>query len=489
MCDKTAIFEASSYMLKAEANFMLKLIFRQVLLACGTGLLFILVFSLFQNEKIYDSSLGKISSNYERSGVKRDVQILNVHKPYNRFNNATLNHWDAVLYKEVRDHAYETGTGFAKEKLAFYPLFPLIWRLSHADSECIVFCNYVLFILGLILLSMLLNGLTSGSLVYLLIGILVPTAATYYLPYAESLFLFTMAIAVWGILKQKYWIYFAGAMLFCMTRPSAMIFMVALLAADGIYFIRHRNPVHFLRDFSKKIAPCIAGLGAVILVQYLYSGSWTAYFDSMDLWPAESGFFNLITDWSREGFGMSVFSIFFLSLPALIYLIFWAFQSVRTRTKHPAVSLFGTDREAQKDYLFHVSLLFIAGNLAYTFLTSGNVLNGFSRYTMAVPFFYIVLFLLPDKIRSLPAWVKLLFFCLCFSGLSLFLHFVVYGGERLQFANVGLLLSVTLALFLLFEAHLSGRAKWIILVVISIPCIIWQTYLFNMFLADAWIFT
>jgi hypothetical protein len=468
---------------------MHKLILRLLLLACGVGALFILIFVSLQNETIYKASLGKWSSNYARTGSKRDVRIQTVQKPYVHFDNESVNHWDAALYKQVRDNAYVSGARLAKEKLAFYPLFPLLWKLSRIDSEVIVYYNYGLFILGLMILALLLIKDTGKTPLLFLVALLVPTAATYYLPYAESLFVLTMAIAVWGIMKQNYWMYCMGAVLFCLTRPSAMIFMVALLAADCIELIRHGNAKHFLTEFWKKISPCILGLGIVTLVQYLYTGSWTAYFDSMDLWPAESGMFNLITDWSLEGFGMTVFAIFFLAIPSLFYLIFLAWKSLRSMKSHPAATLFGSDTAFKMDYLFHVSLLFIAGNLAYTFLTSGNVINGFSRYTMAVPFFYIILFLLPEKIRNIPVKTKLLFFGLCLAGLCLFLQVVLYGGNRFRFVNMGLLLSLLLTLFYLFEQHLTNRTKWVILAVISIPCILWHTYLFNMFLSDAWIFT
>jgi hypothetical protein len=468
---------------------MVKMILRMLTLSCAVGTLFVLLFTLLQNEHVYSSTLGKISSNYERSGTKRDVRILNVQKPYVGFNSESVNHWDAALYKQVRDKAYESGARLAKEKLAFYPLFPLLWKLSRIDSELIVYCNYLLFVIGLILLAVMLMGETARTPLFFLFALLVPTAVTYYLPYAESLFLLTMAIAVWGIFKKNYWIYFVGAMLFCMTRPACMIFMVALLAADFMYWVRHGNFKHFGIEFARKITPCVLGLGTVTIVQFLYTGSWTAYFDSMELWPAESGMFNLITDWSLEGFGMSVFAIFFLAIPALIYLAVWSWKSLRSYGTHTPDALFGDDQNVKKDYLLHLSLLFVGGNLAYTILTSGNIINGFSRYTMAVPFFYMILFLLPEKMQGLSAKNKLLFFCLCLAGMGIFLRLIVYGGQRFRFQYTGLLLCLILSFFFLFEQHLPSRTKWVILAVLSIPCVLWHTYLFNMFLSDAWIFT
>jgi hypothetical protein len=322
------------------------------------------------------------------------------------------------------------------------------------------------------------------------LGLLMPSAVSYYLPYAESLFLLTMAIAVWGILSNRYGIYLIGSLLFAMTRPSALIFVVALLVTEMICFFEHRNWKRLLNRIIRMAGPPISGFLIVSVIQYLPSGSWSAYFDSMELWPTESGFFNLITDWSLEGFGMSVFSIFFIAIPALVYIIVLVIKELIKNKRKEAQDLFSEDKTMKKQYLFHVSLLFITGNLIYFALTSGNMINGFSRYTMAVPFFYIILFLLPEKLKGQPL-IRILFaYALCTLGMIMFLSNVVYGnGHRFQWSNSGLFISLVLSVLFLLESYMPPKLKWSLLTLVAIPALLWHTYLFNMFLSDAWIFT
>jgi len=312
----------------------------------------------------------------------------------------------------------------------------------------------------------------------------------YYLPYAESLFVFTLVLAIAGLIQKKYWLFFIGALAFSMTRPAAQIFILALIAADMRYFIHHKKIRFFLKEISLKVLPFVLGIFLVTWIQYLYSGSWTAYFDSLTFWPVESGFTSKVLDWSVEGFGMTVFCIFFIAIPCLIYSIIWGVTSLKQQDADWApVSLFAGNARWIEEYMFNVSVLFIAGNLCYTFLTSGNILNGFYRYTVCVPFFYIVLFLLPEKIKDVKLSFKLGVVGLSIAGMSIFFMNVVYGGNRFRFEYLGLYIMFFLLLLFIVEPYLSGNKKWLILAALLIPAIVWHAYLFNMYLSDGWIFT
>lgn len=469
---------------------MQKIVFRQIVFALSVLILFFTFFFLLKQDWIYKQTLAKLGPNYAKTGHQRDARISSVYKPYSEISKETINHWDAALYNRIRMEGYSQSDRLAKEKLAFYPLFPFLWRLSHLDSFWIVIFNYLLFVFGLLVLSVQLMGPSPKRIFIYGLGLLMPSAVSYYLPYAESLFLLTMAIAVWGILSNRYGIYLIGSLLFAMTRPSALIFVVALLVTEMICFFEHRNWKRLLNRIIRMAGPPISGFLIVSVIQYLPSGSWSAYFDSMELWPTESGFFNLITDWSLEGFGMSVFSIFFIAIPALVYLIVLIIKELIKNKRKEAQDLFSQDGTMKKQYLLRVSLLFITGNLIYFALTSGNMINGFSRYTMAVPFFYIILFLLPEKLEGQPI-IRILFaYALCTLGMIMFLSNVVYGnGHRFQWSNSGLFISLVLSMLFLLESYLPPKLKWSFLMLLAIPALLWHTYLFNMFLSDAWIFT
>jgi len=462
---------------------MRKIIFKQLGIALGVLASFFLVFSLLQDPVVYHATLGKISSNYKHDSSG----IHTTQEPYVAFNNANVQHWDAVMYKRIRDDSYFVPVSVITEKYAFYPFYPLVWKLSGIDSEYIVFFNYALFVIALILFSILLCDNPKARMIYFFAALLIPSAVIFYLPYAEAVFTLTFAIAVWGLLKNKYWLYFLGIFLFAATRPAVVVFIMALLAIDFVIFLRTRNIKQFIFVFFKKAAPAFAGFFAVASLQFYYSGSFTAYFECLNhFWPRSCDLFAPITDWSLEGFGMSVFSIFFICAPALIYMIIWTVKSLGA--KEAGVSLFESSLEQKKEYLFYVSLAFLGGNLVYTFLTSGNEIDGFCRYTTCVPFFFIVLFQLPQKLISLSFMKRAAIFSSCLLAFIIFFNNVSYVRDHIRFEYFGLLLFILLALFTLFESYIADRYKWLILFILLIPSLIWQTYLFNMFLSNAWIF-
>jgi len=452
-------------------------------------ILFSAVFSLLQNRTIYDNTLGMVSTNYERSGTAKRYIIYKVSDPYNGVTETNAYNWDAAYYLTIRNKLYADIDPHYVDRYAFYPFFPIIWKVSGIRSQNIILVNYLFFGLGIILLSQLFMKNKPQDIFFFILALLIPSAIVFYLPYAESLFVLTLAIALWGLFRQKYWLYFIGMIFFSMTRPAVIVLMVAFIGTDIVNLFRHRNFKHFLRQSGLTIAPVMLGCLAVIVIQYYYSGSWTAYFDTDDLWPKESGFLNKISDWSTEGFGMNSFSVIFLAVPAFIYSIILGLSALLKKSQKNLVSLFDGNESYIKEYMFNVSMMFMAGILGYFFLTSGNVLNGFFRYTMAVPFFYIILFQLPDKLQNVALKYKIGLMVLTAVMLFSSLLNIHYTGNVWRFEYLGLYLLVLIVPFILFEQYLSQNAKYWAILLYIIPAIVWHTYLFNMYLSNAWIYT
>ena len=423
---------------------MLKKVLLKFSIVTTVFVLFSVVFNLLQKPAVYNNTIGRISDNYERTGTVKRYTINKVNKPFINVTEDNAYNWDAAYYLTIRNKLYADVDPHYIDRYAFYPFFPIIWMLSGIRSHHIILLNYLFFGLALILLSQLFMRDKRSDMFFFIIALLLPSAAVYYLPYAESLFVLTLAVALIGLFRKKYWLYFLGMICFSMTRPAVVVLILAFISTDIIYLFRHRDFKHFLKQSALTIAPVVSGWFIVTVVQYYYSGSWTAYFDTWELWPKESGFFNRITDWSTEGFGMNSFSIFFLALPALIYSIVLGVSSLVKKTERKTFSLFEGDDIYIKEYMFNVSMLFMTAVIGYFIFTSGNVINGFFRYTMAVPFFYIILFQLPEKLEKVAFTYKLsavLLSLICFqhtterlanAGRSAYLHARNYGISHRQ---------------------------------------------------------
>jgi hypothetical protein len=453
--------------------------------------LFSAVFKMMQKPGIYYRTLGKISTNYRCTGPVKQPVISNATIPYITITEQNAYNWDAYYFKDIRDKMYTGVNMSVPDRLAFYPFFPLIWKLLFIPSYHIIFLNFLFFGIALILLSQLLMAGKKYNMFFFILAFLLPSVIVFYLPYAESVFMLTLAVALTGLHKKKYRLYFIAMVCFSATRPATLFLMLAFLGTELVYLMRHRNIRHFLNHCGLAIAPVILGWLLVTLMQYFYTGSWTAYFDGDDLWPEETGFFNDIRDWSYHGFGMTVFAIFFVALPTLIYSIAWGIASLfgKGPGKRKTVSLFDGDLSGIKEYMFNLSAVFTAGTVIYYILTRSNALHGFYRYTMAVPFFYILFFLLPERLERYSARLKLVGLLLAFGLLVVFMLNIEYAGKLWRFEYAGLYLSLLIIPLILFEKKLSVQVKTIWVLLLIIPAIIWHTYLFNMYLSSAWIFT
>jgi len=450
---------------------------------------FMAIYHLLQQKPIYSNTLGKITLNYERVDTNRNSIVKEVNVPFAKFTEKNAVHWDTKFYSSIRDSIYASNSTSAIYRYAFYPFFPLVWKASHTNVHGIVFLNYLFFGISLILLSSIfLNGYKS-EMFYFMLALVLPSTIVFYLPYTESLFMLTFSIAVVGLFKKKYWLFFIAIICFSMTRPSALILAMAFILINTLNLFYHKKIKWFLRDCSFTVLPILLGWMAVVYIQYYYSASWDTYTIACSFWLKESSLYRYATDWSIEGFGMTAFAIFAFIIPACIYGVVWGVSAVLGKEKENRISLFSGDENYIKKFLFNTSVLFIIGFILYNLFTSGYNLNGIYRYSMATPFFFIILFQLPEKLKSVPLQYRLSGFVLVFISITLFLLSTEYAGNLLRFKYLGLYLLLILLFFTAIESSISNKVKIIFFILILIPCLVWHAYLFNMYLADAWIFT
>lgn len=460
-----------------------------ILILIAMPLLFISVRSLLQNPGIYSSTLGAISDNYELESSKYNARINKVEKPFITINSNNIYNWDGAFYSVIRDSLY-SHTDIHKDRLAFFPLYPILLKTLPRRSAIVFAFNYLLFAIGLLLIAMFTFNKGRFNYYIIVLGLLLPAVINFYIPYAEPLLMLSIGIALLGMQRGKYWLYFIGTAAFSMTRPTVLVFAFALILTDVSYLLRHRNIKFFVKELFFKMLPVAVGFLVVIFIQYLYTGSFTAYFDALDIWQVESGFFgNEINDWSVEGFGMNTFAIFFVMIPSLLFACIWIIRNLLNKEKQSPSSAFEKDTTFAKDYMFMLSVFFMVGNILMLLLASGGALNGYARYTMAVPFFYIILFQLPERLSNVSLKTKMGGLLLCFTLMALFLNLVNYSGDLFRFEYSGLYILLALLIFLIAEAYLPQKLKIVILLIMMLPCIVWQTYLFNMYLSNAWIFT
>ena len=450
-------------------------------------LLFAGVFRMLQEERIYLSTLGLISQNYERTGSWGNYEVKKVSSPYIEVTNQNLLSWDAPIYKCISERMYRAEEEcYGNVRAAFFPLFPLLWKVTGASAKGISIINYLIFIVSLALLvNYLYPSSVTNKLITFALLITLPSVISYHIPYSESLFLLTMTMAAVGLLKKRYWLYFAGSLLLAMVRPATVFVLIAIAAAELFSLAGHRIILSFARQALLRSLPFLLGYFIAVFLQYFYSGSWDAIFQAREFWAAEISFSRGFSDWSVEGFGLSAFAMVFLILPALCFTL-WLILRMRSRR---ARGFLDSLKNHGHEYLFLVSLLYLLGIFIFTLATQGLNLHSFSRYALASPPFYIaVLFLLERSGR----WSGRGFLTGYIALTALFALFLVledFGGGRLQFPFFGAYMFILSGFFLFLKDKLAPALRVALLVLLILLNTVWNTYLLNIFISDGWIFT
>jgi len=448
------------------------------------------VFKLFQKPAIIDSTLNKISHSYVRDAVNKNYVWKKTDQTFYYRDEKNTLRWDGKIYYDISKNYYNNGDW----KYCFFPLFPLVWKLSHISAIYIGLFNYLLFGFSVILLSMLFFNITEISLIEKLyvfsISLLLPPIVIYYLPYAEALFMITFVLAIFGLMKKKYWLFFISILLFTMSRPIFTIIGLSFIIIDSLYFIKHKNAKYFIKELLLKLLPVIIGTFIVFYMFFLNSGSFNKYFESHHkYWNITFSIPHKISDWSIESFGMNVFTIFFILLPASIIFFLNFFKTYKKSETTEIPSIFNGDKIFIKEYLYHISLMYFFGVFAFIFFYQGGSLNGLHRYILDSPFFYIFLFYSYQKLRKVKA---ILFFsiisCLLIAALILFANSPKLEPS-LDFNDSGFFTLFLDLIFLYSLKYMNNLVKFISFGIVALYNIIWITYLYNIYLCDGWIFT
>ena len=441
------------------------------------------VFSALQNQTIFKDSLGTVAHSYERTDTETGFKISENSSPYVAVTQEKYLRWDAEIFSFIRDRSYVFEEEFrGKVRSAFFPLFPFIWKTTGLSPRGVSALNYFIFILSMALLFAFLQpkALIKYNLKgpFFLALITLPTTIIYHIPYSESLFMLCMTIVVIGVLKEKNGMYFIGAFLLAMVRPATVFVFISLLAIEVFRFVSTRDSNALIKNSILRGAPFVLGYLLVFFIQWTTSGSWTSFFDAHLMWasglPENAG----ITDWSVEGYGMNVFSIFFIAIPACVLSgkIIWENRG---------------NKMAKRDYLLLSSLLYISGILIFTILTSNGNIHSLFRFIMASPLFYIAAILLfYDFEKFKPTSIKsnTIFIALCISMLA-FVALVSYGGNVFQFKFLGMLLLMGYTFFAINHKRLNRPFRVVLFCALTLTSTVWNTYLLNMMFCNGWTFT
>lgn len=282
------------------------------------------------------------------------------------FNEINFLNWDAEHYQYIKEKGYKDF------RVAFFPLFPLFWKLLSVNTYAIVIINGLIFLFSFYLL---IKYLKIRKIELILLYLSIPSFIFFYLPYSEALFFVFSAIILLGIRNKKDYLIYIGLFLSILSRPAFTIFIPALLILE---FLGKREQKRNQRILTYLLIT-VLGLMVVGVIQYLDTGKWFEFFNAQKGWGNHLQLPKLpLTSWAggfivrTDGFACLIGGI------AGTYLLYILLNSRRFSQNLP-----------QREIIF--SLAYLGGITLSVLMFRGGSLFSLNRFVFATPFIILVL--------------------------------------------------------------------------------------------------
>ncbi len=422
---------------------------------------------LLQKESIH-TPLKAIFPTYDVSFDENGAKSVRLSdKPFERITSEKMTVWDGSHYDWIKNTYYEREKDFA-----YYPLFPFFWKATGLSTLGISILNIFLFSFGMLFMLKVFKDKLSVRGLFLLLC--VPYMVIFMMPYSEALYFIFIAMGLFGIVRDRYWMYFIGFLFASMTKSSSLLFLILFFFLEGLYWLSHRDIVLFLKRFLKAIFPVVLGMLLVMIVQYLMGApSFFQSIISQRYWGKYLSLPELpFSFWSNEGRSITVPFLCLYFIPMLVVLGREFVLSLRKK----------------QDYIFDkwkyvrlICIIFLVGNVFTALFTQHGGLYSLARYLLATPFFVFLLF---DMVNIKRNNISLI---VCFA-IGLITIFVCkdYFSKVDFFGTYLVIISSFIAVF---HSRIKGVILYPILLVMVFLNVCWTAYMFNCFLLDGWIFT
>jgi hypothetical protein len=367
-------------------------------------------------------------------------------------------YFDSYHYQSIAETGYN---GFL---VAFFPFFPLVWKLFSLTPLTACIFNLITFSGGYALLGQHLKTNNLQQLVYQLL----PSFAFFFLPYSEALFFFFSTLILIGVTKGNNLYLISGLFLCSLTRPIAFVFIPAFFL---YYWFNNGNTKERLISFSKCIVPIFIGLFIVFLIQRLQTGEWLTFFKVQ-----EEGWGNKISipDLPLTSWGGNFMSLY--DGLTLWFCMIFGIMSLRTIVQKNSNSI----QVSSLDNAAQLSMLILAGTGLMILFTRGGLLFSLNRFVVASPFFIVAIHhvLQQNKITKKQA---------LYIALSIVL-FSTFLGSYNHIRHICMYLGISL--FLLFQLIAINSKKLISNIAFSLMLALLltvQVYFFYRVLTEQWI--
>ena len=304
---------------------------------------------------------------------------------YHAPSAASLSNWDVGWYDSIRVNGYVSNSG-AQSNLAFFPLFPYLWRLTGLDAVGMSAVNAGLFLLGSVWLGRTF-GLRRHQLLLLLS---VPSLFFCLVPYAEALFFLFGAVLLRGMHRRHLGLTVLGLLGCCLTRSAATLFVPAYILSELLACTGRAELPRLAKRLAGGLLAIGAALAVVMYLHYQASNDPLAFFSAQKFWAHELHGLPQPPLHSAAGTPVLGFDLLalFSGLLSIAVCIGLGIRWVRGWRGVAAVAA------PSRAVIF--SLCYCAGIAAVVLLYQDGDLANCSRYILSTPFFGVLLAQLPQ---------------------------------------------------------------------------------------------
>lgn len=286
--------------------------------------------------------------------------------------------WDVGLYYQVAQTGYSDATSGIN---AFFPLLPVVWRLTGLSAIGISLLNSICSCIGMGIIAWAFH-LSARQLFVALSG---PMLFFTMVPYSEALFILWGAFLLAGLHRHQYWLVLTGLLGACLTRSAATLFIPAYLFAELLWWGQHSWYKSLFR-LTAGVLAIISAVGLVMIVQYRSHGDAWAFYKVHSLWQHT---FRLPEFPLHSSAGIDVLWLdAFALLVAMCSLLGCLLLGSRWLTSIITKKYKGAGFPS-KAVLF--SLGYCVGAGFFILFYQGGDLVGLARYILATPFFVVLL--------------------------------------------------------------------------------------------------
>jgi hypothetical protein len=391
--------------------------------------------------------------------------------------NGSVFQWDVAWYKSIKDHGYFFNKG-EQSNVAFFPLFPLIWKHTFLSPIGISIVNIVFLYAGVFLLNRTYNLDSKKTLLILS----VPSLFFCYIPYSEALFFLAGSLIIYG-LKKDNWIALVGISLACLTRSTSLIFIPILLFSKFYNYRLEKNNRKIFIETALLIFFTITSTLLAQYIQYLDTGIFFTIFKAQEAWHRMLRIPALyFTTWDEARLIWLDGLAFLVGVSSFVLCCILIVKKIIHKRK-----------SISSDYLFSIAYLALVTIVTMLFSAISpkgeTSLCSLNRYIFSSPFFMTFLIVLLKRNRINKNQILLFISISIFTWLLFNVHGYLQNLEKfsLPYFKTKLYFGIVFLYSLLYMLLSNKNYNNFIWSGVYLFNLIIQIYLFNRFLNGIWI--